>query len=121
MFQNVNVGFSSFRGAGRGTTCFGTAISAGASFSTILFFLPLFALSRLSSATSSLSSASFGIGEAPFGLQGTFSLWESSTALRDFAFRGKAHAQAIADTEKFKWYSEELFARFDVVEIRGFL
>ena len=65
--------------------------------------------------------ASFGIGEAPIGLQGTFSLWETSIALRDFAFKGAAHAQAITDTEKFKWYSEELFARFDVVEIRGFL
>lgn len=65
--------------------------------------------------------ASFGIGEAPLGLQGTFSLWDSAKALRDFAFKGEAHAQAIADTQKFKWYSEELFARFDVAEIRGSL
>lgn len=65
--------------------------------------------------------ASLGIGEAPLGLQGTFSLWESPKALRDFAFKGEAHAQAITDTEKYGWYTEELFARFDVAEIRGSL
>lgn len=65
--------------------------------------------------------ASFGIGEAPLGLQGTFSLWESARALRDFAYKGEAHVQAIADTQRFNWYTEELFARFDVTEIRGSL
>ncbi len=64
---------------------------------------------------------SFGIGEAPIGLQGTFSYWESNDALRNFAFRGEAHAEAISATKKFNWYSEELFARFAVVEIRGAL
>jgi hypothetical protein len=63
--------------------------------------------------------ASFGIGEAPIGLQGTFSHWETPEALRDFAFRGTAHVQAISATQKFAWYSEELFARFSVIEIRG--
>ncbi|MBC7463317.1 MAG: spheroidene monooxygenase [Actinobacteria bacterium] len=63
--------------------------------------------------------ASFGIGEAPIGLQGTFSLWRSAADLRNFAYKGPAHAEAIAATEKFKWYSEELFARFEVQEIRG--
>ena len=29
--------------------------------------------------------AAIGIGEAPIGLQGTFSLWESSAAIREFA------------------------------------
>ena len=29
--------------------------------------------------------AAIGIGEAPIGLQGTFSLWESAAAIRDFA------------------------------------
>jgi hypothetical protein len=63
--------------------------------------------------------AAIGIGEAPIGLQGTFSLWQSAAALREFAYKGKAHQVAIAQTESIGWYSEELFARFEVVEQRG--
>jgi len=62
-----------------------------------------------------------GIGEAPVGLQGTFSLWENAAALRDFAYKGQAHAQAIKATAENKWYSEELFARFAVIEEQGVL
>jgi hypothetical protein len=63
--------------------------------------------------------SAIGIGEAPIGLQGTFSLWSSASALRDFAYKGKAHQVAIEQTKEFDWYSEELFARFEVVELRG--
>jgi hypothetical protein len=60
-----------------------------------------------------------GIGEAPIGFQGTFSLWANAENLREFAFKGDAHRRAISDTEKFQWYSEELFARFSVRDMRG--
>lgn len=60
-----------------------------------------------------------GIGEAPIGLQGTFSLWESASALRHFAYKELAHQVAIKQTEEIGWYSEELFARFEVLELRG--
>ena len=60
-----------------------------------------------------------GIGEAPIGLQGTFSLWESAAALRDFAYKGQAHKVAIKQTQQIAWYSEELFSRFEVIELRG--
>ena len=63
--------------------------------------------------------AAIGIGEAPIGLQGTFSIWESAAALKDFAYRGEAHITAISATKKYSWYSEELFSRFAVREIRG--
>ena len=63
--------------------------------------------------------AAIGIGEAPIGLEGTFSLWESAAAIREFAYKGAAHQKAIADTSTFKWYSEELFTRFAVLEQRG--
>jgi len=63
--------------------------------------------------------AAIGIGEAPIGLQGTFSLWKSASALRDFAYKGKAHQVAIAQTQSIGWYSEALFARFEVLELRG--
>jgi len=74
--------------------------------------------------TMSLKSApglisAIGIGEAPIGLQGTFSLWESAAAIREFAYKGAAHQKAIADTETYNWYSEELFARFAVKDVRG--
>ena len=63
--------------------------------------------------------STIGIGEAPIGLQGTFSLWESMQAIKDFAYKGAAHQKAIAQTNEFDWYAEELFARFAVREIRG--
>ena len=63
--------------------------------------------------------SAIGIGEAPIGLQGTFSIWSSAAALRDFAYKGKAHQVAIEQTKQFNWYSEELFARFEVLELRG--
>ena len=65
--------------------------------------------------------AAIGIGEAPIGLQGTFSIWESGAALREFAYKGNAHVQAIKATESNKWYSEELFARFAVIAEQGVL
>jgi hypothetical protein len=60
-----------------------------------------------------------GIGEAPLGLQGTFSLWESATALREFAHRRAPHLEAIRRTAVEQWYAEELFARFAVVAVEG--
>jgi hypothetical protein len=62
-----------------------------------------------------------GIGEASIGLQGTFSVWKDAASLRDFAYKGKAHSEAIKATSAQQWYSEELFARFAVIEERGML
>lgn len=59
-----------------------------------------------------------GIGEAPLGLQGTFSLWESGAALSSFA-RAEAHADVVARTAPERWYAEELFARFAVLDTSG--
>jgi hypothetical protein len=63
--------------------------------------------------------SAIGIGEAPIGLQGTMSIWSSSDAIRDFAYKGAAHAAAIRETHSQNWYSEELFARFALLEVRG--
>ena len=63
---------------------------------------------------------SIGIGEAPIGLQGTLSIWSSERALRDFSYKNAPHRRAIEDTAKFNWYSEELFARFDLVSTAEF-
>jgi hypothetical protein len=63
--------------------------------------------------------AAFGIGEAPIGWQGTVSVWRDAAALTDFAYRGEPHREVIARTPTERWYAEELFARFALVDIRG--
>jgi len=60
-----------------------------------------------------------GVGEAPIGRQGTFSVWESAAALAQFAYGSAEHRKVIAQTAQVGWYSEELFARFAVVEASG--
>mgnify|MGYP002779654804 CR=1 FL=1 len=62
-----------------------------------------------------------GIGEAPVGLQGTFSVWESSAALNAFAYRRPEHAAVVRRTAEAGWYAEELFARFAVRSTAGTL
>ncbi len=59
------------------------------------------------------------VGEAPVGLQGTFSVWESPAALRAFAYDRAAHADVVRRAGPERWYAEELFARFAVVEAHG--
>lgn len=54
----------------------------------------------------------FGIGEWPLVQMATFSLWEGETAMREFAYRSRYHRQAIANTKKIGWFSEEMYARF---------
>jgi len=60
-----------------------------------------------------------GVGEAPIGLQGTFSLWEGSAPLVEFAHRRAAHVEVMARTAQERWYAEELFARFEVLAVTG--
>jgi hypothetical protein len=60
-----------------------------------------------------------GIGEAPIGLQGTFSLWDSPAALTEFAHRRAPHVEAVRRTAEERWYTEELFARFAVLDVEG--
>lgn len=63
--------------------------------------------------------SAIGIGEAPIGLQGTFSIWQSGAVLREFAYKGAAHAKAISATAENNWYAEELFARFALIAESG--
>jgi hypothetical protein len=60
-----------------------------------------------------------GIGEAPIGLQGTFSLWENTSALVEFAHRRPAHVEVVGRTAREHWYAEELFARFELLDAQG--
>lgn len=60
----------------------------------------------------------FGVGEWPVGLQGTFSLWDSTKALSEFAYAGP-HRAVIQRTPAERWYAEELFTRFAVLDSIG--
>jgi len=60
-----------------------------------------------------------GIGEAPIGLQATFSVWDDLDSAIAFAYRSPAHLRAIERTAETGWFSEQLFARFAVIEASG--
>jgi hypothetical protein len=60
-----------------------------------------------------------GIGEAPIGLQATFSLWDDLVAANEFAYGNAAHRRVIERTTREGWYSEQLFARFAVIDASG--
>ncbi len=59
---------------------------------------------------------SLGMGELPLVRQATLSIWESEAAMRAYAYRAPAHLDVMKRTRAEGWYSEELFARFRVVE-----
>jgi len=65
--------------------------------------------------------AAIGLGELPVVRQATFSVWESSEAMRQFAYRDARHREVIQLTHREKWYAEELFARFRVLGSTGTL
>jgi len=62
---------------------------------------------------------SFGIGEAPVYRQATFSIWKSIEDVKAFAYTSKEHSEVIKKTRNENWYSEELFARFKIVNSLG--
>jgi hypothetical protein len=63
--------------------------------------------------------AAFGVGEAPLGFQGTVSIWRSAADIAEFAYRRPQHAAVVARTGRERWYAEELFARFAVLDVTG--
>jgi heme-degrading monooxygenase HmoA len=60
-----------------------------------------------------------GIGEVPLFQMATFSIWDSIEDMQAFAYKGPEHRVAIQKTRDLDWYSEELFARFQVTRIEG--
>lgn len=62
---------------------------------------------------------SFGIGEIPWIKQATFSIWESKEAMKAFAYGMKEHSEVIQKTRQQKWYSEDMFTRFKIINSRG--
>jgi hypothetical protein len=59
---------------------------------------------------------SYGIGEIPLIKQATFSIWASKAAMKDFAYGMQDHKDVIRKTHDQKWYSEEMFTRFKIID-----
>jgi spheroidene monooxygenase len=60
-----------------------------------------------------------GIGEVPLLHQVTFSVWPDAAAMARFARADGPHARAIAAVRAGDWFSEELYARFRLLDARG--
>jgi len=63
--------------------------------------------------------AAIGLGELPFVRQATFSIWENQQSMLEYAYKTTHHQQVIKKTRSDNWYSEELFARFEVLSTTG--
>ena len=62
---------------------------------------------------------SIGIGEIPLLKQATFSIWENLESMKKFAYKNQNHGEVIKLKKQQNWYSEELFARFEIIKIEG--
>ena len=62
---------------------------------------------------------SIGIGQLPLIEQATFSVWASGKQMMDYAYKSRYHAEVVRKTRELGWYSEELFARFSVLDTEG--
>lgn len=60
-----------------------------------------------------------GVGEIPLLEQATFSIWDSVKLMQQFAYEQKEHARVVKKTRELEWYSEELFARFEILSVKG--
>ena len=60
-----------------------------------------------------------GIGETPIGLQATFTVWDDLAAAHAFAYRTPEHRAALVRTRAEGWFTEQLFARFEVIDAVG--
>lgn len=64
---------------------------------------------------------SAGMGENPFFDQATFSIWHDAESVKNYAYKTFDHADVIKLTRAGKWYKEELFARFSIIDSWGTL
>jgi spheroidene monooxygenase len=60
-----------------------------------------------------------GVGEVPWFHQVTFSIWPDTSAMASFARKDGPHARAIQAVRAGDWFSEELYARFNILESAG--
>jgi hypothetical protein len=57
--------------------------------------------------------SALGVGERPVGTLATFSMWQSESAMRRFAYEpGGAHHDVVLAARQEGWFRDDLFARF---------
>jgi len=61
-----------------------------------------------------------GVGELPIIEQSTISIWESEEKMKLYAYNNSDHMKIIMKARKRRWYSEELFVRFNILHIKTF-
>ena len=62
-----------------------------------------------------------GVGELPWIRPVTFSVWDGTTSMEQFAFHGTAHHDAARTARARGWFKEDLFARFAAIASHGTL
>lgn len=60
-----------------------------------------------------------GFGEVPITEMATFSIWEKEDDLKNYAYKSREHAEAIKKTRKLNWYKEEMFSRYEIIDMFG--
>lgn len=60
-----------------------------------------------------------GMGERPILQLMTFSLWREVASIKEFAYQAGPHRDAMKLARSNEWFSEELFARFTVIDSSG--
>ena len=60
-----------------------------------------------------------GLGEVPWFQQVTFSIWPDTESMARFARKDGPHARAIRAVREGRWFAEELYARFHIVDQTG--
>ena len=60
-----------------------------------------------------------GLGEVPWKHQMTFSIWDDEAAMRDFSLKSPTHGVAVRRAFEEGWFSESLFARFNLLAVDG--
>lgn len=60
-----------------------------------------------------------GLGEKPWTNQVTFSIWPNLATMRRFAYGDGAHLEAVRRVRDEGWFTEELYARFDILAHYG--
>ncbi len=60
-----------------------------------------------------------GVGEKPVVQQCTISVWRSSEAINQFAYRQSGHKEVVRESRTRHWFNEDLFARFTLRKVSG--
>lgn len=60
-----------------------------------------------------------GVGELPWIRPVTFSVWDGTTPMEQFAVHGDAHRDATKAARDRGWFKEDLFARFAAIASHG--